>query len=288
MAVTVSVIIPTHNRASSLSKAIRSVLNQTYQDFEVIIVNDASSDETVELVTKLQTQDKRIHLVTQIKSVGGAEARNRGIETSQGTWLAFLDDDDEWLPQKLAKQMQALAHRPNAIAISCAYTVNYPLGQKKIITTPNRISLQELLQRNSLGGASVCIANASVVKNMGCFDRKLRSSQDWDLWLRLCERGEIISINEPLVSYQVHFNYRISNNMKAKYAGARRFYFKHRSKMNSDAKYANLSFICFIQSRQSFRPIKIRWKRLMMAIKYSSGRIALSYAISSLPRLLFA
>lgn len=286
MAVSVSVIIPTHNRVNSLSNAIRSVLNQTYQDFEIIIVNDASSDETIEMVAKLQTQDKRIHLINNPKPLGGAEARNLGIQASKGTWVAFLDDDDEWLPQKLAKQMQALAHRPKAIASSCSYTINYPFGIKKIIHTPQNITLQEILRSNSLGGASVCIVNAATIKIIGYFDKKLRSSQDWDLWVRLCEQGNIISVNVPLVSYQVHFNYRISNDMRAKYTGARRFYFKHKSKMNREARNANLSFICFIQSRQNFRSLTTRWKRLLMAIKYSSRKTGFSYFISSVPRLL--
>lgn len=286
MEVSVSVIIPTRNRSNLLAKAIKSVLNQTYQDFEIIVVDDASTDDTVNMLQKVKRIDRRLSVIANKKPLGGAESRNIGLAASSGKWIAFLDDDDTWLPQKLAKQMQALAHKPLAIACSCAYRVNYPLGFKRIIYTPTLVSQEKLLRANVLGGASVCLASSSALKQMGGLDKKLRSSQDWDLWLRLHEKGEIISVAEPLVDYQVHFQVRISNDMHAKYDGARRFYNKYKNKMDETARIANLCFICFIQSRERRRSFTARFKKLLIALKHSSKINAFKYALSSFPRMI--
>lgn len=286
MDMAISVIIPTHNRADLLARALESVLAQSFRDLEIIVVDDASSDNTQAMLTTLMAKDNRIRVLSNASPQGGAESRNVGIAASRGKWIAFLDDDDMWLPNKLEKQLAALAKHPKAVACSCAYTVNYPLKTRKVVKTPHLIACQELLRANVLGGASVCICSAAILKQMGGFDKKLRSSQDWDLWLRLCEQGDVISVNEPLVEYYVHFNYRISNDMRAKYSGARRFYFKYKNHMQDEVRKENLSFICFIQSRQSFRPWGARVKKLAMAIKYSTARTGFNYLISSLPRII--
>jgi glycosyltransferase involved in cell wall biosynthesis len=287
MEVTVSVIIPTHNRAALLEKALNSVFQQSFRDWEIIVVNDASTDTTLAMLEQLTITNQRVRVLSNAKPLGGGMSRNVGIEASRGKWIAFLDDDDTWLPEKLTLQLEALSKHPHAVACSCAYTVNYPLAIQRVVQTPTLKGCERLLSANILGGASVCICKAAVLRQIGGFDKKLRSSQDWDLWLRLCEQGEIISVSKPLVDYQVHFSYRISNDMRGKYYGARRFYFKHKSHMHDDARKANLSFICFIQSRQSYRPWASRFKKLMMAVKYSSTRTGFNYVLSSLPRMIF-
>ncbi len=100
---TVSVIIPTYNRANLVSRAIKSVLNQTYQDFEIIVVDDCSEDNTEEIVKSFN--DSRIRYIKHKKNKGGSAARNTGIKRARGKYIAFLDDDDEWLPSKLEKQI---------------------------------------------------------------------------------------------------------------------------------------------------------------------------------------
>jgi glycosyltransferase involved in cell wall biosynthesis len=285
MDIAVSVIIPTHNRVELLQKAVQSVLAQTLQDFEIIIINDASTDNTATYLEKLLISDPRIQVVTNAKSLYGSQARNLGIERSKGMWIAFLDDDDIWMPTKLAVQLQTLAANPNAVAVTCGYKINYPWGIKKQVQPPAQVTLERLLRANILGGASVCMANADTLKQFGGFDPKLRSAQDWDLWIKLRKAGSIVSANESLVQYYVHFNYRISNDMRSKYSGARKFYFKYKSQMNRDARLSNMAFLLFIKSRQSTRQIKSRFKSLFMACRYSSLRTGLAYSISSMPRL---
>jgi glycosyltransferase involved in cell wall biosynthesis len=284
----VSVIIPTHNRVNSLTAAVNSVLSQTFQDFELIIVNDASTDETNNYLTQLVESDTRIKFISNTTSLGGSQSRNSGIYASHGEWLAFLDDDDIWLPEKLEKQLNALEAEPNSVACSANYRVNYPLKIKKIVNTPQNVTLDALLKANVLGGASVCMCQADLLKSIGGFDGKLKSAQDWDVWVRLREVGFIISVPEVLVEYFVHFNVRISNDMKAKYAGARRFYFKYRYAMSHASRQNNVAFLCFIKSRQTKRGIFARLRYLALAMKNSSLRVAKSYCISSLPRIVLS
>ena len=102
---TVSIIIPTYNRAHLIGRAIQSVLNQTYQNFEIIVVDDGSTDNTEEMIKEFQKHDKRIKYIRHEKNRGGAAARNTGIKVARGEYIAFQDSDDEWLPEKLEKQM---------------------------------------------------------------------------------------------------------------------------------------------------------------------------------------
>lgn len=287
MPIIVSIIIPTHNRAHLIKKAVFSALAQTFQAFEMIIVNDASSDETAKVLTALQMLDERIRVITNTTSLGGSGSRNKGIKASLGDWIAFLDDDDIWHPKKLQKQMEALMGSPEAVAANCFYTVNYPFKIKKTVATEDNISLEKLLIANRLGGTSVCIAKASILKTHQGFDARLKSAQDWDLWVKLRMQGKIITVKEALVDYFIHFNYRISNDMQAKYIGARRFYFKYKKQMSFVAKASNLRFICFIRSRQPHRSFKTRIHNLKLAINASSTKTTIAFLLSSLPRLLF-
>lgn len=102
---TVSIIIPTYNRAHLIERAIESVLHQTYQDFELIIIDDGSTDNTDDIINKFQKKDDRIIYLKHDRNKGGSAARNTGIKASRGEYIAFLDSDDEWLPEKLEKQM---------------------------------------------------------------------------------------------------------------------------------------------------------------------------------------
>jgi glycosyltransferase involved in cell wall biosynthesis len=288
MHVAVSVIIPTCNRLELLKRAVDSVLAQTFHDFEIIIINDASKDGTADYLRELTQNNPCIHAINNSRSLGGSKSRNLGIAASKGKWVAFLDDDDSWLPDKLAVQLQALNANPEAVACSASYRVNYPWGIKKIIHTPMAILPNELLKANVLGGASVCICAGDVLKQLGGFDAKLRSAQDWDLWIKLRAAGLIISTERVLVQYYVHFNYRISNDMRAKYLGARRFYFKYKSMMSMDARNNNVAFLCFIKSRQSGRSMWARMRYLSLAWKNSAPGVARGYLMSSLPRILLS
>lgn len=283
----VSVVIATHNRYEFLASAIRSALGQTQSDIELIIVDDASTDKTPEILARFAVSDERIRVIRNQISVGGAGARNIGIQESRGEWVAFLDDDDEWFPQKLERQIALLDTLRTAVACSCDYIQKTHSGRAKLIQLPKNIAYEEILRENKLGGASMCICSREMITRIGGFDISLRSGQDWDLWVRLRENGPVAVCNEPLVRYLSHNGKRISNNMTAQYVGLRRFYLKHRKRMSNDVRKQLLAYCCYIKSRQQTRSFSSRLSNLKVAFINSDRRYGLRYVLSSLPRILW-
>jgi glycosyltransferase involved in cell wall biosynthesis len=202
----VSVVIPTFNRAELLPAAIRSVLNQTFQDFEVLIVDDGSSDTTPEAVKSFD--DNRIHYVRHPVPRGGAAARNTGIAHARGEYVAFLDDDDEWFPHKLASQMAVMRRsEPEVAAIYSGYfIVERATGRVCSRMTPKvRGDLSAaLLASNPIGGTSCVLVKKDCLEKVGCFDESLPSFQDRDLWIRLSREFRFDYVEEPLLNYYVH------------------------------------------------------------------------------------
>lgn len=281
----VSIVIPTHNRVRFLKRAIDSVFAQTIQNFEIIVVDDASSDGTAKLLLSLSGIDARILCLRNDSSLGGGGARNVGIEASKGTWVAFLDDDDEWVEKKLEMQLKVLNANPSAIACSGAYKQLFPSGRSIIKRPPKHVLLDPLLKGNTLGGASLCVCLREVLVGIGGFDINLRSGQDWDLWVRFCLKGEVVSCDDVLILYNAHEGPRITKSMDAQYCGLRYFYFKHRHLMSVSARKFLLANSCFIRSRQETRSIHYRAYNLKTAVCNSSWKVAVSYIRSSGPRI---
>ena len=281
----VSVVLPTHNRSELVGKAIRSVLNQTERSIELIVVDDGSIDNTQVVLNQYAKSDPRVRILRNLKSLGGGAARNVGITGSSGEWVAFLDDDDTWIANKLRMQLEKLTSNSEAVACSCSYEQYSSLGQKQVIRLPENITLEQLYKSNYLGGASMCIAARSVLLSIGGFDAKFKSGQDWDLWVRLRSKGKIVVCSEPLIKYQNNNSFRISNNMDAQYFGARRFYFKHRQAMSTSLRLHRVSYSCFIMSRQIKRRLSARLRYLILSLRHSGFDSGYSYVRSSLPRL---
>lgn len=230
----VSVIIPTSNRATFLKNAIASVLSQTFQDFELIVVDDASRDETVDVVQSFP--DTRIKYIRHEKQRGGAAARNTGIISSQFDYLAFLDDDDEWFPEKLARQVALLRASPPEVG--CIYTgyvtVDRDSGKKigQMVPSKRGDLSRELLIGNRLGGTSSILIKRECVDKVGLFDERLPSFQDYDLWIRISKTFHFEYIKDPLLNYYIHgakiwTNLTAINEglciMREKYGGSRTF-----------------------------------------------------------------
>ncbi len=202
----VTVIIPTHNRAEFLRSAISSVLEQSFQDFEIIVVDDASSDNTHEVVSSFD--DQRIKFIRHKTRKGGSAARNTGIANSKCDYIAFLDDDDEWFPEKLARQIALLLASPPEVG--CVYTgyvtVDKSSGKTigQIVPGKRGDLSKELLIRNCLGGTSSVLLKRECFKKVGMFDETLPSFQDYDLWIRISQEFRFDHIKEPLLKYYVH------------------------------------------------------------------------------------
>jgi glycosyltransferase involved in cell wall biosynthesis len=212
----VSVIIPTHNRAHFLRGAIFSILNQTFQDVEIIVVDDASTDNTSEVVAAFN--DERIRFLRHDTNKGGSAARNTGILASTCDYIAFLDDDDEWLPDKLRKQMEILRASPPEVGV--VYTgcvdVNRTTGKvngQQIPTKRGNLS-KKLLVANCVGGASSVLLKRKCLQKVGLFDESLPCSQDYDLWIRISNEFLFECVPEPLFKYHIHEN-KISTNLEA-------------------------------------------------------------------------
>ncbi|HEC65389.1 MAG TPA: glycosyltransferase family 2 protein [bacterium] len=201
---TVSVVIPTYNRAHLIGRAIQSVLDQTYQDFEIIVVDDGSRDNTCEVINDFD--DERIRYIRHQGNRGGAVARNTGIKAARGEYTAFQDSDDEWLPEKLKKQMEIFKNVSSKVGV--VYTGFWKLGNNKKIYKPQSWVTQKEgdIHKELLNGNFVTTQSAVVKKTCfrktGMFDERLPCLQDWELWIRISKYYHFKCIDEPLlVSY---------------------------------------------------------------------------------------
>lgn len=214
MSTLVSVVIPTHNRADLLPRAVESVLNQTYSNLEVIVVSDGSTDATEDIVKRYSNSDSRVRFIGYSPAKGGNVARNTGIEASKGDYIAFLDDDDEWLPEKLQKQVNLL---DNNDAIGLVYTGAHIIYVKEKVeynsTSKERGNLKtRILIDNCIGTTSTVVLRKSVLSQSGIFDESLNALQDYDLWIRIAQHSEIEVVPEPLINY---YNYRGEKQVSA-------------------------------------------------------------------------
>lgn len=209
---TVSVVIPTYNDGDTVGRAIRSVQKQTYRDVEIIVVNDASTDATAQAVGEFS--DDRIQYTEHETNRGGSAARNTGIELATGEYVAFLDADDEWNPQKIDKQLEELQSRSDDwVAVHCkrkrkmgvADKIGYELS--KLIGTrdeePTREGgeelIKEILLTNLSTGASTLLVRSDVVDRIGGFDSEFPRHQDWEFLIRVLQQGKLAHVDEQLV-----------------------------------------------------------------------------------------
>lgn len=193
----VSVIIPTYNRSRVLGRAIDSVLRQTFSDVELIVVDDGSTDGTRELLARYENQ---LTSVTQ-ENRGVSAARNTGISRSRGKLTAFLDSDDEWLPDKLMRQVERYSrHTRDFISHTDEIWIRdgRPLAQKSIHRKQGGRFFERALERCLISPSSVLLAR-SLLDRVGWFDESLPAAEDYDLWLRITAFYEVDFVPEPLV-----------------------------------------------------------------------------------------
>jgi glycosyltransferase involved in cell wall biosynthesis len=194
----VSIIIPTYNRASYIQKALDSVFKQTYRDFEVIVIDDGSSDNTKEV---LQKYGNRIRYSYQ-DNHGISHARNTGIRNSKGDYIAFLDSDDYWLPEKLNRQIELFHTNPEyGMVASCCASIRLD-GSYRDKNRPGKSGwiLKDLFQANFIRTSSAVIKK-DCFDRVGVFDEQLKECEEYDLWLRIAAQFPIGFINESLAVY---------------------------------------------------------------------------------------
>jgi glycosyltransferase involved in cell wall biosynthesis len=202
----ISVIIPTYNRANLLPRAIKSVLNQTFQDFELIVVDDGSTDNTREVVEEFQKKDSRIKYIFQENSGGPAKPINTGIKNSRGECIAILESDDEWLPEKLEKQIKVLEEFKNVGLVSCYAFRIFADGTKKLYKTPylgifKKTKWKLFWEKWGIISLSTVMVRKEVIEKVGFFDEKIKTGADIDFYLRCIKKFDFYFIHEPLISY---------------------------------------------------------------------------------------
>lgn len=203
----VSVIVPAYNAEATIAAAIESILGQTYRDFEVIVVDDGSTDKTPEIVASLQ--DERVHYIYQ-QNAERAVARNRGIAEAKGEYLAFLDADDQWLERKLEKQLALFENNQEIGLVYCDLYYFDSLTDKDIAQYSRKYSklhrgmvLPELLRFCFIQSPTPMIRR-SVLEDREWFDPELPPIEDWDLWLRITAKSLVNFVPEPLARYRFH------------------------------------------------------------------------------------
>jgi len=205
----VSVIIPTHDRVDLLPRAVDSVRRQTFADFECIIVDDASSDATPALGARLAEADPRVRYVRHEEIRHAAGARNTGMRLARGEYIAFLDDDDEWLPAKLEKQVALLRWlSPEYAGVYCWADYIDPEGRVVRRYRPALIgdAFADTLFRNAIGCTCSLMIRREAAALVGCWNESLRIEEDDEYMIRLCRAGKVHFVPEVLV--RVHVDYR--------------------------------------------------------------------------------
>jgi glycosyltransferase involved in cell wall biosynthesis len=197
----VSVILPTYNRAALLPRAIHSVLNQSYRDLELVVVDDCSNDGTEQELSKIR--DPRLRMIRQTVNSGPSAARNAGIRASTGHYVAFQDSDTEWSPEKLRKQIELLEQRDeNGTYPAACYSRFIILrGNKKIVVPSDPKNTlcghiyERLLYGNTMDTPSI-VLRREVLNMIGDFDESLANLEDWDLALRVSLNHSIVFLDE--------------------------------------------------------------------------------------------
>lgn len=204
---TVSVVLPTYNRGSLLVRALDSVLNQTFTDFECLVVSDASTDDTAAIVKAYD--DDRIRFFEHDENRGASAARNTAIKAATGEYIAFLDDDDEWLPTKLEKQVPVLDGSPSPVGLVYCWMDYFRDGEliNEHHPTLEGYVFPKVLDEQRIGGCPTLLVRKSVVDDAGGFDESLPRGNDGDFIRRVCRDYEVTCVPETLVHVHVEHGF---------------------------------------------------------------------------------
>jgi glycosyltransferase involved in cell wall biosynthesis len=236
----VSVVLRTYNRSHLLSRAILSVLDQDYTDFELLIVDDGSTDGTDALVRRFA--DPRIRYIRSPRNQGLGAARNLGIRESRGKYVAFLDSDDEWLPPKLSQQVDTLRQAPEDVGVVYSRYWHVQHGRARLSPPPLRQfagnfeapvrrlegDVYRALLRGNFAPAQAALVRASCFERVGPADASLPAYEDWDLWLRIARHFRFVYQKTPLL-YVYHTDDSISTKAERLATGLQSLAAKHES-----------------------------------------------------------
>lgn len=242
----VSVIVPVYNRAHLVQETIQSILDQTYQFFEIILINDGSTDGSLAILNDFERKfPEKIRVIDQVNQ-GQIVARNNGIKIAKGSYIAFLDSDDLWLREKLERQIPLF--EPGVGLVYSGTEIIDEGGQTtRIEPADENMSgdiYPQLLVKNRMTGGTV-VVTAEVLDRVGVFSTEFKAAENWDLWLRICKISQARVVAEPLVKYRIH-----SDNMSGD------------TQLMINAKLKIIEKHCDLDSKD---PVIARYSRLALA-----------------------
>lgn len=246
----ITIIIPTYNREKVIKNAIKSVLNQSYQNFEIVIVDDGSTDSTTQTITKVINQDSRIIYIKHPSNLGSQAARNTGIKSAKGDWITFLDSDDQLLPNSIKLRLDLALQKQVKVVHSECYVI-YSDNNKLLFGVP---PLEGRIYPNLLSAPGPVFPALFVLKDafekINYLDEKIVAYQEWDTVIRLAKYYEFAFVSEPTFNYDCRGTDNISKNLLRSANGYKQIIDKH---WKDIIKYAGVNTLFrhyFILSQQ--------------------------------------
>lgn len=208
----VSIITPMYNSEKYIADTVNSVIKQTYDNWEMIIIDDCSTDSGSKIVRNFIIKDDRVKLIKLKENSGVTVARNRGIKEAQGRYIAFLDSDDLWESNKLEKQINHMKEVNAAISYTGYRKINEDGNHRGVVNIPEKVNYADLLKTNIMGCLTVVYDQKQLRKR---YFKELDKSEDYVLWLDILKETKFAyGVQEPLASYRVMSNSRSSNKFK--------------------------------------------------------------------------
>lgn len=196
----VSIIMPSYNCGDFVERAIRSVQAQTYQNWEIIFIDDCSTDDTIKRVTEMRSQDSRIHLIQNISNMGAAASRNNALKEAKGRWIAFLDSDDLWEPEKLEKQIRFMIENDYAFSYTGYQEIDEDSKETGVfVTGPTHITKRGMYAFCWPG----CLTVMYDAEKVGLIQiADIKKNNDYAMWLKACKKADCFLLDECLAKYR--------------------------------------------------------------------------------------
>ena len=269
----VSVIIPCYNYGHFLPRAVASVVAQTYRNWEIIIVNDGSTDDTEEVSNSLINEGLSIRYLDRKENMGPSFTRNEGIAAANGEYLAFLDADDEWFSEKLEKQIEVFSGNPSVGLVATGVTLKDVNKCVERYYQPEKFAdkralVRSLLIRNIVPATSSVMVRKSCFENVGGFDKNFRFAEDWELWLRLIRECGFEFIYEPLITLYEHQS-NASRAILKMGASREKIIRAHYPWMRENGYATKTDFFkalsyCYLDNARGYNNLRIDRKRLLV------------------------
>ena len=210
----ISIIMAAYNAERTIEQAVNSALNQTYPHFELLVVNDCSTDRTAELVKSIAAKDSRVRLISNVKNSGVSYTRKHGLEEARGSWIAILDSDDAWATEKLEKQINL--QRRNKADLLFTGSAFMDLEGQPIdwyLHAPAEVTYRQLLKQNVLSNSSALVRKELYAKHYAVGDDM---HEDFAIWLSILKEGKkAYGVDEPLLIYRIAKSSKSGNKIKA-------------------------------------------------------------------------